>query len=124
MKNIDGVIVDWFTITSGDANDPPQITSPPVATATQELLYSYDLDATDPNINGTMTFSLDVFPAAMTIDEGTGLVQWTPDNSQVGANYFTVRVQDPGNLFATRSFVVTAANANDPLRASGPSLTT
>ena len=35
FKNIDGLIVDSFTIISGNVNHPPQISSTPVATATQ-----------------------------------------------------------------------------------------
>ena len=48
----------------------------------------------------------------------SGLIAWTPTNAQAltngGANAVTVRVTDPGLLFATQPFTVTVANVNDP----------
>jgi len=93
-----------------DVNDAPQITSAPVTTATEDLPYSYDVDATDPD-GDPLTCSLDVSPAGMTIVALTGLVQWTPDSSQVGPNSVTVRVTDAGLLFDTQAFVVAVASA-------------
>ena len=45
-------------------NHPPQINSTPVAAATRDLLYSYDVGATDPDVGDTLAFSL-VLPADM-----------------------------------------------------------
>ena len=96
-------------------NQAPAITSTPPNSATVGQLYSYDVDATDPG--DTLTFALDVAPAGMTINASSGLIQWTPSASQVGANNVTVRVRDVGGLFATQSFtiqVVAAPPANRP----------
>ena len=42
-----------FTVqVSAPANRPPVITSTPVAAATVGQLYSYDVDATDPDVGG------------------------------------------------------------------------
>lgn len=107
-------IVD-ITVTT-TSNQPPVITSTPVTTATVGQPYTYDVDTTDPDVGDTLTFSLDVAPAGMTIDPTTGLIQWTPTAGQVGDNSVTVRVQDSGGLFATQSFTVTVtpAGANHP----------
>ncbi|MDF1553455.1 MAG: Ig-like domain-containing protein [Deferrisomatales bacterium] len=97
-----------------DVNDPPSLTSVPVLDATQDVLYTYDVDATDPDAGDTLTFSFDLSPAGMTIDPTTGLIQWTPTNADVGAAHpVTVRVTDTGGLFDTQSFDVAVANVND-----------
>ena len=90
-------------------NDPPQITSTPVATAAQDLLYSYDVEATDPAVGDALNFSLDVSPGGMAIDGATGLSTWTPDDSQVGHNDVAVRITDAALLFDTQTFIVTVA---------------
>jgi hypothetical protein len=94
-------------------NNPPSITSAPVTTATVGQAYSYDVNATDPDAGDTLTFSLDVAPAGMTIDAGTGVISWTPAAGQEGPNNVTVRATDSGTpaMFATQSFQITVAPA-------------
>ena len=41
-----------------DTNDPPTIISTPVITATEDTAYSYDVNATDPDVGDTLTYSL------------------------------------------------------------------
>ena len=64
-------------------NQAPGIVSTPVVNATADQLYTYDVDANDPD-GDTLTFSLDAAPAGMSIDTASGLIQWTPDAAQVG----------------------------------------
>jgi len=53
--------------------------------------------ATDADIPAnTLTFSLVSPPAGMTIDGTTGVIDWTPASSDVGANVITVKVTDDG----------------------------
>ena len=62
---IDLVLTDFgVTIDGGAAvrTDPPVITSPAIATATEDVLYTYDVAASDPDMGDTLAFSLDVFP--------------------------------------------------------------
>jgi RHS repeat-associated protein len=101
-----------FTIVVDGANAAPSITSTPVTTAVEGQLYSYDVDATDPDAGDVLTFSLDVAPTGMSIDPSTGLVQWTPVAAQIGANAVSVRVSDPGGLFASQSYTVFVDGAN------------
>ena len=91
---------------AGPGNRPPVITSTPITTATVGQLYSYDVDATDPDAGNTLTFSLTTGPTGMTINSVSGLIQWTPAANQVGANSVTVLVQDQAGLPATQSFTV------------------
>ena len=90
-------------------NSAPTITSTPPVTATVGLLYTYDVEATDPDVGDILTVSLDVAPAGMTIDPSSGLIQWTPDGTQAGGNVVAVRVTDVGGRFTTQSFLVDVA---------------
>ncbi len=96
-------------------NTAPTITSVPFTVATEGLLYYYEVDATDPNAGDTLTFSLDVAPAGMTINSTSGLIQWTPNASQIGDNNVTARVADSGGLFDTQSFVVSVQSEGGPI---------
>jgi bacillopeptidase F len=90
----------------------PSITSTAITTATQGQPYSYDVDASDPDAGNVLTYSLDVFPAGMTINGASGLISWTP--AAAGANSVSVRVTDAGGLFATQAFTVTVQPAVAP----------
>ena len=78
-SNSEGTAAQIFTITASEPPfTPPSITSTPGTTAIVGQLYSYDVAATgypEP------TYSLDVWPAGMTIDAATGLIEWTPDTA-------------------------------------------
>jgi RHS repeat-associated protein len=110
----DGTDTATVSITVNPVNDPPAITSTPITATTEGELYGYDVEATDPDENDVLTFSLDIAPSGMVIEETTGLIQWTPDGSQLGDNNVIVRVQDTGGLFDTQAFIVSVANANHP----------
>ena len=88
------------------ADEGPTITSQPVTTATQDQLYTYLVEATDSDVGDLVSFSMEQAPDGMTIDSGSGLVQWTPNSGQVGPSDVTVRVEDPGGLFNTQDFSV------------------
>jgi hypothetical protein len=56
----------------------PEITSSPVTEILVSQAYSYDVEASgDP----APTFSLTNAPEGMTIDENSGLIEWSPDDS-------------------------------------------
>ena len=99
-----------FTITVATAAivpTAPSITSTAVTTAQEDQAYSYDVEATDANAGDTLTYYLDQSPTGMTINSGTGVISWTPDDSDAGQQHnVTVRVQDSGGLSATQAFTV------------------
>lgn len=73
----------------------PVFTSEPVEIAIKDMLYTYDVDADDPDgDNDDLEFSLPDYaaPEGMEIDEDTGVIEWTPDDSQLGDNYIIVHV--------------------------------
>jgi len=94
-----------FTIHVGQApvNQPPIITSTPITTATVDVLYTYNVNATDPN-GDTLTYSLTTSPAGMTINSWNGLINWTP--TAIGDYDVTVEVSD-GELVDSQSFTIT-----------------
>ena len=87
-------------------NNPPVISSTPVLNATAGQLYTYDVEADDPDTGDLLTYSLDIAPVGMTIDSTTGLIQWTPEINQVGENLVTVRVTDTAGLYDTQEFTI------------------
>jgi hypothetical protein len=106
-----GGMLAFLDVTGG--GDPPTITSIPATTAIQSASYSYDVNATDPDVGDVLTYSLDIKPAGMSIDSATGLIAWTPGGAQVGPQPVMARVTDQTGLFATQPFTVTVANVND-----------
>ena len=96
-----------YTIVNTLVNVAPTITTTPVTTATAGQAYSYDVDATDPDLGDTQTYSLDVSPAGMTIDAATGVIDWTPTMAQLGDNAVTVTVTDFNSLTDTQTYTVT-----------------
>lgn len=103
------------TVSPAPANQAPTITSTPVTTATDGQLYSYDIDATDPNAGDVLTYSLVAGPSTMTVDPASGLVQWTPTAAQVGVHSgITVKVTDSGGLSASQTFNITVQSGNHP----------
>ena len=86
-------------------NLPPEITSDPVATATVDEVYTYNVVATDPNAEDVLTYSLTTEPEGMLINEDDGVITWTPDAA--GDFDVTVEVFDEGGLSDTQSFAIT-----------------
>ncbi len=84
-------------------NSSPVIESDPVTTAKEGAIYTYDVEATDPN-GDTLTYSLAVSPTGMTINSTTGVITWTP--TAVESFDVTVEVSD-GSRSATQSFTIT-----------------
>ncbi len=105
-----------FPVTVAELNRPPQIISTPSGKATEGESYLYQVVGSDPNQGDTLTFSLELAPAGMSIDSATGLIQWTPTESQIGSAAVRVRVTDAGGLSSTQSFAITVQNRNDPPR--------
>ena len=74
-------------------NGQPEIVSEPSYSAPIGELYSYDVEAIDPN-EDPLTYSLEYGPDGMTIDSATGLIRWTPTESQIGQQQYRVIVED------------------------------
>ncbi|MBA7582977.1 hypothetical protein ES708_24915 [subsurface metagenome] len=87
-------------------NHAPVITSTPDDIATVGEVYTYDVEATDPD-GDTLTYSFLYYdkPTGMTINSATGLIKWIPTIAQVGNNWITVEVSD-GSKSDTQHFTI------------------
>ena len=90
-------------------NSSPVIESTPITTAKEGAAYTYGVEATDPN-GDTLTYSLTTSPTGMTINSNTGVISWTPTESQIGDNEVVVDVSD-GSRSETQSFTITVDEA-------------
>jgi RHS repeat-associated protein len=108
-------VIQSFTVTvqNQSVNRPPNITSNPPAGATVGRSVAYDVVAIDPD-GDPLAFSLDVFPAGMSINQSAGTIRWTPTADQLGARSVVVRVIDGQGGFATQSFTITVRAVNTP----------
>ena len=110
-----------ITVTGSSVNRPPTITSTPVTTANTGELYSYDVNATDPDAGDVLSYSLTTAPDGMSIDTATGLIQWTPAPAQAGNPSVIVKVQDQDGLSATQGFTIAVSQTNHaPVISSTP----
>ena len=93
-------------VTVNMVNDAPRFTSAPVTITTAGALYTYDVNAADPDVADTLAYSLTTKPDDMTINSATGLIQWKP--TQVGDNKVVVKVSDSNSTPAldTQSFTI------------------
>jgi hypothetical protein len=112
---------DTFSLTVINANDPPVIESvPPVSNAVQDVLYTYEAFALDPDPNETqlLRFSLTSAPPWLSLTDnlnGTATLSGSPANSDVtGDGSVVLIVSDPDGLTDTQSFEITVDNVNDP----------
>ncbi len=105
------------SVTVEPVNDPPSITSGPEETTRVWASYTYDVEAEDPDAGDSLKYSLQDAPEGMTIDEETGLVEWTPTSAQAGKYDLTVKVLDSHKIRAwdTQSFTLTVASLTSPL---------
>ena len=84
-------------------NSAPVIESTPITSVKEGALYTYEVEATDPE-GDTLTYSLTDGPTGMTINSTTGVISWTP--ASAGSYDVTVEVSDPYRS-TTQSFTIT-----------------
>ncbi len=88
-------------------NYPPSITTTAPTNAIENELYTYDVDADDPN-GDELTFSLLQAPTGMIIDPASGLIEWTPTDADASQYHdIILKVEDNKN-YDTQSFQVYA----------------
>jgi hypothetical protein len=118
---------DWVLILRRYLGVHPEITSTPPLQAQVNQVYRYDVEAIgDPSPN----FALLSAPAGMTIDPGSGLIQWVPaisgnfavtvearNTAGSDTQTFTVQVAAPTTLTPTRTLT------SQPTRTPTPMLT-
>jgi VCBS repeat-containing protein len=117
-------IAHSFMITVANTNDPPEIVSTAVLTATEDSLYSYTIIAEDMD-GDVLEFTSDAMPQWLTLinnPNNTATLQGIPKNEHVGLSRpLTIITKDPDNVTATQTFSITVQNTNDqPVFVSQP----
>ena len=108
-SNISTVYLDVLPI-----NDGPIITSQPILSGTEDILYTYQVIAQDPE-NDILSYELDSFPDGMEIND-SGLITWTPIEGQLSSGEIVLTVSDGGEdgvLPFTQTFTITVEAVND-----------
>jgi len=93
-------------------NVAPVIISEPILTATEDQLYSYQVEASDSNNGDILTYSSIIKPEGMSTNSENGLLIWTPTNEQVGINKVEIEISD-GKLSVAQSFEIEVSNVNN-----------
>jgi len=94
-------------------NKTPEIVSVSLKTATVGVLYTYDVNATDPN-GDTLIYSLINKPVYMTIDSTTGVIEWTPPYSTPVGDY-PVKVEVSDGILSDTQFFNISVAARTPM---------
>ena len=108
-----GFALQEFTLMVLNTNDIPQLTSAPDSTATEDVLFTYTVVATDADPADTLSYSVTSGPTAATIDSN-GLFSWTPVQTDVGTQQITVRAFDGNGGVVDQAFSVVVAEVDDP----------
>lgn len=87
-------------------NTAPEITSVAPVNATETLLYTYTVTATDKESN-PLTYTLSGQPTGMTITS-SGVITWTPEKGVTTSGEVTLTVSD-GSLTDTEKFTITVS---------------
>ena len=91
-------------------NEAPVIISEPVKLATEDSLYLYQVEASDPD-GDVLSYFLDLYPEGMSISGENGLISWLPTNNQVGIHRVIVEISD-GRKSIPQDFEIEVSNTN------------
>ncbi len=86
------------------SNHAPVFTSTPGVQAEVGSAYAYTAQASDAD-GDTLSYSLALAPAGMTIQAASGSISWTPTTAQLGTQVVIVRVSD-GQTSAEQAFQI------------------
>ena len=118
------VVAAYPTAIRGRHNHPPLIYSHPSLQGTRSILYTYDLNAADPN-GDLLSYRLADAPPGMQIDPSSGLIEWTPD--QTGEFSVRVEADDGRGGLTDQSFTIhvqdQATGNHPPIADAGPDQT-
>lgn len=122
------IATQQFTVTVSNINQGPSVAAVSTLSATEDLLYQYQLQVSDPDdqVDGSsITFTLDAGPDGLTISN-MGLIEWRPNEGQLSSGEITITVADGGEndaVPAVVQFTITVTPVNDaPQITSSPVL--
>jgi PKD repeat protein len=103
-----------FTITVSEANIAPQFVSTAITTAIQDMLYTYNIVATDANVGDVLVITAPISPTWLILTDhrdGTATLSGTPMAADLGDHPVALQVRDIGGLTNTQSFTITVDTA-------------
>ncbi len=102
-----------FDVAVRSVNRPPMILSAAQTEAFVDEAYVYAVQARDPD-GDAVEFSLleNLYPAGMTIDTRTGLIEWLPDAADTGPHAVSVLARDTYGGIDIQSFSVQVSDKN------------
>jgi hypothetical protein len=103
-----------FTLKVMNTNDPPWITTVPLAVATEDVEHDQTFEADDVDVGDELTWSIRG-PTWLTIGATTGVLSGTPTNDDVGIFLVEIKVSD-GVAEDLATFMLTVENVNDAPR--------
>lgn len=120
----DTSVVQTFTITVNAVNDAPVLNLLSDDTIDEHAASTFTASATDVD-SGALMYSLSGEPNGASIDSGTGVFTWTPDESQGGYGPYTFDVlASDGSLSDSQSITITVNEVNAAPSADALSITT
>lgn len=100
---------DSISITINSINDPPEFTSTPITTATQNVEYTYTITVIDIE-DGGGTITTPILPNWLNLAEnGSTALIGTPTSADVGTHDVVLKVTDSGDAFALQEFTITVS---------------
>ncbi len=100
------------TVIVNGTNDAPVISTVDDATATEDVLYSVDYEATDVDLD-VLTWSLATNASWLNINTNSGVLSGLPTNADVGSFWVNVSVSDGNGGADWTNFTLTVSNTND-----------
>jgi hypothetical protein len=118
VADVDGAVdTQNFTLTVIMSMMPQKSPALPPTSATEDISYTYDIVADDPDAGDSLTISaLTALPSWLTLTDngnGTATLTGTPTNDEVGGHTIELEVADADGAVDTQNFTVTVTNVND-----------
>lgn len=96
------------------ANSPPEIGAIPRPQQDGDT-FRYQFEASDPDGDRSLRWSLNEAPAGMSIDPVMGVAMWKPTESQAGSQAIEVQVTDQAGDGSKLRFEVTVSSVEKPI---------
>jgi gliding motility-associated-like protein len=115
LQVTDGIvdINQSFTLAVINVNDAPIITSSAEISIEEGANYNYVLTAIDADSEDVLRYAAVTKPRWLTFNTNNGILNGTPQKSDVGVHNITLRVND-GSVEVDQSFTVSVTNVDEP----------
>jgi hypothetical protein len=115
----------FFAVNVFETNLSPHLLTTELPAAEADVEYVNTIEASDPNVGDSVSFSLDTAPTGMTLNHLSGRrLEWLPEKEQEGIHDVIVSVRDIGGLEDLRSYTITVNYNEPPVITSEPPVNT